>query len=537
MARAYGNPQALLNSALKAFQIGDLVKAERQAGRLSKMFPEEADCWNLRAQIATRRGSLPDAIRFFRKAVTARPNDASLWNNLGNALQQSKAWEPAIEAYRQSLHLRPESIDTASNLGNALIGAGLLDEAEALFRSLLANDGRNASALVNLSYVLTLKREPEAVVALLHGVMQSGDLDPSISNNFATNLAELGLLDESAEILARGLTLMPDDPYLRFKYSVVQMLRGDWSAGWRDFDARWAATGLQRRPFGQPLWRNESLDDKTSLVWGEQGIGDEVMLASMIPDLLARAGKVIVECDPRLAKCFRRSFEGAVVEERTDPPAASLMSDTIDYQVPAGDLGLWLRPDEASFPPAVSYLKADPGRTRVFHERYGGGLGELLVGVTWRSGNPTIGDVKSLHVTQLRPIFEVPGCRFVNLQYGDTADDMAALRRAGIPRPLIDSSVDPVADFDGHMAQIAAMDLVISVSNSTVHAAGAIGIPTRVMLRHVPDRRWLIGRDDTPWYHSVRLYRQKTRNDWSAPISRAAEELRQLVGSTKSLQT
>lgn len=534
MTRTNQDPQALFDSALKAFQAGDLARAERQAGRLTKMFPAEADCWNLRAQIAIRRGSQPDAVRFFSKAAAVRPNDAALWNNLGNALQESEAWDPAIEAYQRSLRLRPDNTDTVSNLGNALIGAGRLDEAEAEFRSLMARNNRNVSALVNLSYVLTLKREPEAVVALLRDVMKSEKLDAAIYNNFATNLAELGRLDESAEVLARGLARMPDDPYLRFKNSVVQMLRGDWSAGWRDFDARWEATALTPRPFSQTLWRNQSLDGKTILVWGEQGIGDEVMLASMIPDLLARADRVFVESDPRLVKCFRRSFEDAVVEERTDPPAAALMSDTIDYQVPAGDLGLWLRPDEASFPPAASYLKADPERTRTFRERYRGDPRELLVGVTWRSANPTIGDVKSLEVTQLQPIFEAPGCRFVNLQYGDTTGDMTALRRAGIPRPLTDPSVDPVVDFDGHMAQIAAMDLVISASNSTVHAAGALGVATRVLLRHVPDRRWLIGRDDTPWYHSVRLYRQQTLNDWSAPINQAAEELRQLVARAKA---
>ncbi len=529
MAKPRRDPQVLFNAAVGAFQAGDLARAEREARKLTKMFPAEADCWNLRAQIALKGERPSDAIRFFKMAVKARPDDAALWNNLGNVLQQNGEWEPAVDAYRQSLRFRPGDRDTMSNFGNALIAAGQLADAEDVYRSMLARDAADTSALVNLSYVLTLRREPDAVVELIEKTMQGGELAPAVCNNFATNLAELGRLDDSADVLAKGLARAPDDPNLRFKNSVVQMLRGDWHAGWGDFDARWVATDMTPRPFGQAVWRNQNLEGKTILVWGEQGIGDEVMLASMVPDLLARAGKVIVECDPRLSACFRRSFEGAVVVDRTNPPAAELMSHAIDFQIAAGDLGRWLRPDEASFTGGLPYLKADAARTRSFRESYRGEGKDVVVGLTWRSANVDIGDVKSLDVCELAPIFHVPGCRFVNLQYGDVTADLKALKDAGIVPPLTDPELDPVADFDGHMAQVAAMDLIISASNSTVHAAGALGIPTRVLLRLVPDRRWLIGREDTPWYSSVRLYRQESRKDWSAPIARAVEALHGIV--------
>jgi tetratricopeptide (TPR) repeat protein len=529
VAKGKHNPEAIFNAAVTAFSAGDLKKAEREARKLIKILPHEAECWNLRAQIAIKRNDLERAAKYFRSAIKYRPADPAFYNNLGNVLVQLDQHEPAIKAYQESLRWRPESADTAMNLGNVLISAERLEEAEQVFRSILSRNGDDLSAIVNLSYVLTCQRRSKEVVELLEGLSRLKTLPPDVSNNLASNLADMGRLDESAEILARGLEHAPDDAHLRFKNSIIEMLRGNWGAGWRDFDARWVVTELEKRPFRHPIWNNEPLAGKIILVWGEQGIGDEVMFASMIPDLIKQAGKVVIECDPRLAPSFRRSFADGLIVERTTPAAKELSSMNIDYQVAAGDLGRWLRPNEASFKAQGPFLKADQSRVQTLRSQYLAHPDDLLVGITWHSANQSIGDLKSLPLVGLADVFAVDGCTFVNLQYGDTVDDLALLEQELSIKLVTDPDIDPVVDFDAHITQIAAMDLIISVSNSTVHAAGALGIPTWTLLRHVPDRRWLLDREDTPWYQSVRLFRQETPMSWAEPVRRIAGQLKELV--------
>jgi len=258
----------------------------------------------------------------------------------------------------------------------------------------------------------------------------------------------------------------------------------------------------------------------------------------MMPDVLAVAGRVAIECDPRLVDCFRRSFAGAEIVARTDPPAAALTDENFDFQSAAGDLGRWLRPDETAFRrDGDGYLVADTARAAALRECYRREDGEILVGLTWRSASPNIGDLKSMDVNDLAEILGVGGCRFINLQYGDTKAELESLRKNGVSVLHTDREIDPMVDFDGHLAQIAAMDIVISASNSTVHAAGALAVPTLAMIRHMPDRRWLMDREDTPWYPSVRLLRQQHVADWTAPVAQAAAELRRFVAEAASRRT
>jgi len=268
MSKRAKNPQEFFQSAVAMFEAGNLEKAERTARKLAKDFPGEADLWSLRAQIALQRGKLDIAAQHFKRAAALRPDDAALLNNLGNVLRELGEPERAIEAYRKSVALRPHHGDTLNNLGNALIDARRLDEAEELYKTLLDQAPDSELALVNLSYVYTLQRRSDAVVELLENRLNDAVLSPSVCNNLASNLAELGNLERAAEVLRRGLASAPDDPDIRFKNSTIQMLRGDWNTGWGDFDARWAATELVPRPFTQPSWGGQPLTGKSILIWG-----------------------------------------------------------------------------------------------------------------------------------------------------------------------------------------------------------------------------------------------------------------------------
>ena len=271
---------------------------------------------------------------------------------------------------------------------------------------------------------------------------------------------------------------------------------------------------------GQPV------DGKTVLVLAEQGVGDEVMFAGMVPDLVEAGATVIREADSRLVPLFERSFAGIECIGKGDPPTAETRRDGIDFQSPGGNLGRWLRPNLESFPGRQSYLVADKNRRDGLRENYLSDGESLLVGVAWVSKNKRIGPQKSMTLMELAQLTGIPGIRFIDLQYGDTAGERAQFEDETGTSIVHDDSIDQMADLDAFAAQVAAMDLVISVDTAVAHLAGALGTMVWTLLPFNSDWRWMLGRDDSPWYPSMRLFRQEAPGDWEGVFQEVETALR-----------
>jgi hypothetical protein len=197
----------------------------------------------------------------------------------------------------------------------------------------------------------------------------------------------------------------------------------------------------------------------------------------------------------------------------------------IDYQVAAGSLGRWWRLDEASFPKRSSFLVADPVKTDTLRQRYRDGSESRIIGISWHSANKDIGDEKSMQIMDLAPLARMSGICLVDLQYGDSDMDRAQFEAETGVSVIRDKEIDSLKDLDGFAAQVAAMDLIVSISNTTVHVAGALGVPAWVLLPNAPMWRWMIDRDDTPWYPLVRLFRQNKRGDWPGVMEKVTVAL------------
>jgi len=328
----------------------------------------------------------------------------------------------------------------------------------------------------------------------------------------------------------RAVDMDPENAEAHYYLGFSLLLLGLLEEGWTEFEWRWRVEGGEKkRDFPQPYWEGGNINGKSILVWSEQGVGDEVQFAGMIPDLLSRGADVVLECEPRLVPLFERSFPGVRCLPKQDPPVAEAISGDIDFQVPGAGLGRWLRADFAEFPGRASYLVADTEHRETLQARYREGSDDLLVGVAWHSKNADIGQQKSMTLLDLRPIADVPGVRFIDLQYGDTADERAAFEEETGIRVHRDDSVDQMKDLDAFAAQVAAMDLVVSVSNTTVHIAGALGVPAWVLLHHLPLSVWMLDRDDSPWYPSLRLFRQTEAGQWADVIERVTARLADLA--------
>ena len=252
------------------------------------------------------------------------------------------------------------------------------------------------------------------------------------------------------------------------------------------------------------------------------------MLGTLLPEIIAAAGHCVFECEHRLVPLFARSLPGATVVPRATPAHGATLAPGIEMQSSLGGLCRYLRLDANKFAQPRGYIRADPDKVAAIRSRYAALGSGLKVGIAWRSKTPRWGVVKSAPLAAWRPLLGLSGAHFVNLQYGDVADELAALESETGVRVHQDGEIDQMASLDDFAAQIDALDLVISISNTTVHIAGALGKPVWTMLPHVPAWRWQLERQDTLWYPAMRLFRQPTHGAWAPLLGTVAKALAEL---------
>lgn len=333
-------------------------------------------------------------------------------------------------------------------------------------------------------------------------------------NTLGSVLMARGKAGEALDAFEQAIDADGDAPQARFNRSVALLTLGRLAEGWDGYELGWAVPSgrFPRAEFPQPLWDGRPL-------------GDEVMFASLVPQLAGEGVRVVLDCDARLAPLLSRGLPdtppGVTVVARGEPPDGRLTAPDVVAQIPAGSLPRLMRrriEDFAGRQPA--FLRADPSRVAELRRRLedGRGDGRRLIGVSWSSKNAAVGHLRSIPLARLAHALERPGVRLVSLQYGDVAAEVAA---AGVTDP----GLDAWGDIDGLAALISAMDLVVSVDNSTVHLAGGLGCPAWALLPHSAEWRWMQGRHDTVWYPSVRLFRQTAPGDWDGVLRELGEAL------------
>jgi len=519
-ADAHFNLGLLLRQAGRA---GEAAAALAEATRLS---PRDAEAFVALANALADGGDSARALAACERAIELGPGLAQAHFNRGNLLRRAGRHDDAIASFRQALAIDPALAEAHNNLGEALVNYGDAAEAAEHFRAALAVRPDMAVALGNLGNAEAALGELEAAVASYRRALKIAPDGAKVLTSLGHALQEMGKFGEAIASHRRAVAAEPDLAAAHFNLGEALLLTGRLEEGWREFEWRWRTPELdeKRRAFPQPPWRGEDVAGKTMLVTAEQGVGDEILYAGMVPDLVERGATVVLECAPRLVPLFRRSFRGVTCVGKLDVPAAETQSTDIDFQVSAGGLGQWLRRDLESFPRRPSYLVADAAKRAALRDDYKAGGDDLLVGVSWLSKNRRVGRQKSMTLAELMPL-AVPGVTLVDLQYGDTAAERQAFEKATGATIVHDGTVDQMADLDAFAAQVAAMDVVVTVSNTAAHMAGALGVPVWVMLHVAPLNCWLLGRDDSPWYPSARLFRQTRAGAWGDVVGRVARAL------------
>jgi tetratricopeptide (TPR) repeat protein len=526
----YAEAQSNLGNAYRDLKkLDEAVASYRAAIAIN---PNFADAYNNLGLALQGLGKLEEAVASYHKALAIEPNFAAAHNNLGLAQRDLAKLEEAMASYHKALVIQPDFTEAHNNLGNALTERGKLDDAVASYTKALSINPDYVEAHNNLGNALrALGKLDEAVTSYRTALSLKPDFAEA-HDHLGVVLKDLGKLDKAVTSFHKALAIKPDYPEAHLNLSIASHLQGKLKEGWEEYEWRLKSIKSAARIMPIEMWSGSSLQGKSILVYAEQGIGDEIMFASCIPDLLERSpSKLILECAPRLEELFARSFPRVQVHGKAKNMDLSWLGENVqpNYALPLGSLPKFFRNRVEDFPKRDAYLTPHPKLIENWKQRLASLKEGLKIGISWRGGTEAnVIKRASIPLPEWRSLLSM-NASFINLQYGDVTKEIAKLGDLHI-HDWDDNN--PLEDLDNQAALISCLDLVITIDNATVHMCGAVGTRTWALLEQVPDWRWpeAFG-DSTPLYQSVRLYRQKRIMEWGDVMERVAQDLKILVGN------
>ncbi len=491
--RMSGNPDEALNSYKQAS-----ILKPRNA---------ETHC-NLGAAFQ-ELGNLDEAILSYKKAISLSPDNAKTHNNLGTALKKLCRMEEAEKSYYRAIELKPDYAEAHNNLGNVLQSLNRLDDAISSYKSAITINPYYTEAHYNCGNARKeQKRFDEACVSYKRAITLKPDYAKA-HNNMGITLQEQGKFAEAAECYSRAIELKQDYADAHFNKSLLSLLKGNFKDGWQKYEWRLHTNGYTHRTFQQPGWDGTPLNGKTILIHTEQGFGDNIQFVRYLPMVQEQGGRVVFECLPNLINLLKNCTGIDTIISR-DP--SGKLSEQFDFHSHLLSIPGILNTRLDTIPSNGPYIIPDSTRVMEWRDRLKVNEKSIKIGLVWASSpeNRELYHKKSCKLINFETISEIPGLSFYSLQKGSSS---AEIHNAPKSMKIIDLD-NELNDFVDTAAVIANLDLVISVDTSVAHLAGAIGKPVWTLLPFVPDWRWLLERDDSPWYPSMRLFRQSRPDDW-----------------------
>ena len=549
---------ALLAKGLDLHQGNDLFSAREAYAAILNEVPSHFDALHLMGVAYAQSRDFSLAVDFLSKAVVIKKSHAVAHNNLGSALAELNDWSAAIssydralkidpnyamayfnrgvaqeklrkldaglDSYQKSIRLNPGDAKAQSNCGLLLQALGRVDEALDCFDYAIKADPGYVAAYSNRGNLYReLNRYAESIVDFDKAIAIDGNFVEAYSNR-GNLYRELNRYAESIVDFDKAIAIDGNFANAHWNKSLTYLFMGKWGSAWDLYPWRWSRSDAGWENPKLPLLadRFQRAENRPAerrvLVWAEQGVGDEIFHASMFAQAAEHFGSVTIQVDKRLLAVMERSVRGAVFIDKSVP----VDMDRFDVHLAHGDLGYFFRRNAQDFHYIeYRYLQPDVSRANTV-------LSDLkttasfLCGITWQSNNKRLGSKKSIELEQLLPILRNPALSFVNLQYGDTSDEVAAFTAKHGVEIINCPSVDNFSDIDGHAALIAACDFVLTVSNSTAHLAGALGKKTLLMLSRGDGRLWYWANrdgDQSLWYPAIRIYEQRQCGEWGDVIS------------------
>jgi len=490
--------------------------------RAAQLAPQVAEIHFVLGEALRLTGAFAAAEAAYRNTLSVRALFPPAHNALGLALVQQGKIDSAIVAWQRAIQLKPDFAEPHANLGAALAQQKKLSEAAKVLRKAVQLNPKFPPAHNNLANVLSELEEVDAAIPHWEAAIALAPNYHDALNNLGRALQLRGEHARSLEILERAVAANPNDPDSRFLRGLGLLAAGDFQRGFADYHFRLACkdiqTALHARTFAQPAWNGEEVAGKTFLIHTEQGMGDTIQFIRYAPLLAERGARVIVECPPDLAALLR-SVKG-VAEVIARPNALP----AFDVHATVLDLPRLFGTTLATVPANLPYVAADPVRVEKWREELASDATAVRrrVGLVW-SGNPKHANDRnrSIPLRELEPLAALANVTFFNLQKGPAAGQMSD---STLQLKLIDHTAR-LHDFADTAALIANLDLVMTVDTSVAHLAGALGKPVWVLLPKVADWRWMLDRGDSPWYPTMRLWRQRVAGEWASVVRQIEAEL------------
>ena len=459
-----------------------------------------------RGIVLTKLKRFEEALASYDKAISFQPNYLDAHFNRGITLKELGRFEEALTSYDMAISIQPNYLDAHFNRAVVLTELTRLDEALACYDKIIATLPNYAGAHSNRGIVLSkLKRFEEALTSYDKAISIQPTYIDAISNR-GVALKELKRLDEARDCYNKAISLQPDYADAHRNLSILNLLTGNYEDGWKQNEWRWK-TNINQKKFNQPLWLGEqSLKDKTILLYAEQGLGDTIQFSRYVP-LVARLGaKVILEVPKNLVNLLK-NLEGldTIIQKGEALPM-------FDYQCPLLSLPLAFKTNLSNIPPISLNFKTDRDKISKWHNKLNK-KSNPLIGIVWSSISHYKNDyLRSITLSELLKALPTEGFDYVCLQKEIKEIDKETL----VNNPHIKFFGDDINDFSDDAHLIECVDLVVSTCTSVPHLSSSLGKETWWLLSYVPDWRWLIDRNDSPWYPAAKLYRQEKINDWDS---------------------
>jgi len=475
------NLSDLYDQAIRSHQNGNLRQAETLYRQILQLDPRQADALHLLGFLGFQTGHPQEGIPIIRRAITLNPQDPIYHFNLGIVLHSQGQLPEAAACFQAALRINPQGVEVYKNLAEVFRKQGKMEEAIACLSE-------------------ALRINPEFVEG---------------HNDVGILLKNLGRLTEALEHFDHALSIDPEHAPSRWNRALLRLRWGELLDAWKDYEFRWQKPGCVARHLDRPRWDGSLLAGRTILIYAEQGLGDTIHFIRFAPLVKERGGNILFECQPQLKKLLAdvAGVDQLLVQGSAPPP--------FDVQVPLMSLPGLLRTTLATIPGAGSYLRANP--KQILHWRKElAPLDGFKLGIVWQ-GTPTHANdpQRSVPLAQFAPLGRLEGVRLISLQVGKGKQQLE-----GVPFPITDlGSRFDLSTLDDLAAVLMSLHLVVTVDTAVAHLAGALGVPVWVVLPIAPDWRWFLDRSDSPWYPTMRLFRQRRPGDWADVFQQVAAEV------------
>jgi len=506
--------------ALADASAGDYAAAIPLLQRSLSLNPDSALAhYNLGVTLALARRAAEAEVHY-RKAIALNPKWVPAWMNLAALLSQRAEFDAAIACYDKVAALEPGNIAALNNAALLLRRTGQFEAARARLTEALALAPADPRMRFNQAILEDNAASRREAIETCRQCLKQAPDNAGLLSNLAVCHQMVGEFDEAFALFERAIAADPEFHEAWFNRSLLRLSLGDFAAGWVEYEHRWHLPQVQEPGFAKPLWSGEPLDGKTILLYAEQGFGDAIQFLRYVPQVAASGGRIVLRLHRFLVR-LAATLPGEMTIVTPDNPVPDF-----DVWCPLLSLPRILETRLDTIPGEAPYLVPRPALIERWRRRLAGVPGRR-VGLAWGGDPRHVNDFRrSIGLQRLKPLLAIPGITWISLQKGPHAGDLVG----PAPSTILDIA-DELRDFTETAGAIANLDLVISTDTAVAHLAGAIAKPVWTWVPFSPDWRWMLGREDSPWYPTMRLFRQPAPGDWDSVVARAADCLARLAAT------